>query len=86
MTIADRVKGLRKKWSAPAAQDTLSVAMDADAFDHRAARMRRDMFLSGGCLGSALTGLFALHAYGTLAVLIAAGVVWIAWHGWPWER
>jgi hypothetical protein len=86
MSIADRVKGLRGTWNAHAAKDTLHVAMDPVAFDHLAARMRRNMFLGGVCSGSSLTGLYALHAYGTLAVLIVAGVVWIAWHGWPWER
>jgi hypothetical protein len=63
----------------------LTVDMTADAFERLATRMRRSMFLSGFCLGGSIVGLFYLGEYTTLSVALGAGVVRVAYHGWPWE-
>jgi hypothetical protein len=60
--------------------------MTDDAFERLLTRMQRSMFLSGACLGGSMTGLFYLGEYTILSVALVAGVVWIAYRGWPWER
>jgi hypothetical protein len=85
MTIGERVQQLRRRLLEHEDQEKLSGALSEDAFEHLATKMRCAMFLSGMCIGGALTALAMLHAYTALALFIGIEVVWIAWRGWPWE-
>jgi hypothetical protein len=82
MTLAERLKSLRRK---PVAREQLVLGMDEAVFERLATKMRCAMFLSGMCMGGAMTALYLIHAYRALSLVIAFEVVWIAWRGWPWE-